>query len=259
MITKVIKIYKNIYITLYEDYTFFIILFLFLHFSSENIEKNFESIFFGSQITLYFTSCLYYYMDHYDGWWINYKVIPKSKENKYNINYQKLLAINFINSFIGYIINKKILLTISVNRGLIYNNENLFVVLRDFFAIFLIYDFFFYINHRLIHIPLLYKKIHKLHHSIYANCAFSANYMTCTDYLLEIIFPFWSALYIYNPCFTSSYIFAIIGQINGAITHSGYNLKYFVNPKNHMNHHLYFNKNYGIGGAWDYIFNSNYK
>jgi hypothetical protein len=52
MITKVIKIYKNIYITLHEDSTFFIILFLFLHFSSENIDKNFESLYFGSQIAL---------------------------------------------------------------------------------------------------------------------------------------------------------------------------------------------------------------
>ncbi len=254
MITNNIDIFKNHNITLYKDYTFYIFLFFFLHFSSENIDKTFESLYLNSQVTLYFTSCVYYYMDNNVGWWVNYKIIPNSKENKYKISYNKLITINFINSLIGYIINKYILLTISIDRGLIYNNENLFIVLRDFLAIFYLYDFFFYINHRLIHIPLLYKKIHKLHHSIYANCAFSANYMTYVDYLLEIIFPFWLALYIYNSCFMSSYIFAIIGQLNGAITHSGYNLKYFVNPINHMGHHLYFNKNYGIGGPWDYLF-----
>ena len=254
MITNTLKIFKNIYDTLYQDYTFYIFLFFFIHFLSENIDKTFESLYFDSQITLYVTSCVYYYMDNNVGWWMNYKIIPRSKENKYKISYNKLITINFINSLLGYIINKKILLNISSNRGLIYNNENLFIVLRDFLAIFYLYDFFFYINHRLIHTPLLYKKIHKLHHSIYANCAFSANYMTCTDYLLEIIFPFWLALYIYNPCFMSSYIFAIIGQLNGAITHSGYNLKYFGNPIKHRGHHLYFNKNYGIGGPCDYLF-----
>ena len=239
---------------LYEDYSFYIIFFIFLFNSSGYINKTFDTIFFFSQGTLYSVSILYYYMDNNIGWWNINKIIT----NRNNlISDSNLIIVNLLNSIIGYIFNKKILLTISENNGLIHNNENIFVILRDFFAIFYIYDFLFYINHRLLHTQLLYKKYHKLHHSIYANCSFSANYMTIIDYLLEVIIPYWLGLYLYNPCFMSSFIFAIIGQLNGAITHSGYKFKFFVNPKNHMEHHLYFKKNYGVGGPWDYLFKTN--
>ena len=127
------------------------------------------------------------------------------------------------------------------------------VVITDFIAIYLIYDFCFYIFHRIIHHPRFYSSIHKLHHNTFADIALSANYMTVADYFLEIIIPYWIATTVWNSCFLASFLFAIIGNINGLITHGGYNFMFMPNPYDHQEHHIYFNKNYGTGGPWDYL------
>ena len=181
---------------LYKDYSFYILLFLFLHNISNYINKTFDTIFFLSQGSLYSISFVFYYMDNNNGWWNKNKIIIKNNNFTSNSN---LLIINLINTFMGYIIYKFILLNISQRNGLIHNNENIIIIIKDFTIIFFIFDFFFYFFHRLMHCPLLYKKIHKLHHQINANIVLSANYMTRIDYILEIILPYWLALYLYNP------------------------------------------------------------
>ena len=57
--------------------------------------------------------------------------------------------------------------------------------------------------------------------------------------------------------FLTSFLFAVIGQLNGIVTHGGYKFFGLPNPYNHQDHHLYFNKNFGAGGPWDYLLGTN--
>ncbi len=76
------------------------------------------------------------------------------------------------------------------------------------------------------------------------------------DYMLELIIPYWLSIIICDINYTSSTIFLILGQLNGILTHSGYNFPFCPNPKDHLKHHLYSNINFGVGGPWDYLLNT---
>ena len=43
----------------------------------------------------------------------------------------------------------------------------------------------FYFGHRLLHVPVVYRFSHKLHHKTFADAAVSTHYMDIIDYILE--------------------------------------------------------------------------
>ena len=123
----------------------------------------------------------------------------------------------------------------------------------DMLRLYFIFDLCFYVFHRSIHHPVLYF-IHKKHNSTYADNPISTHYMSFMDFMLEGILPFWIATVLVNLSLTSTMCFLIIGQVNGLITHSGYQLFGFPSPDNH---HVSFNRRYGVGWPWDCIFGTN--
>ena len=123
----------------------------------------------------------------------------------------------------------------------------------DMLRLYFIFDLFFYVFRRSIHHPVFYF-IHKKHNSTYADNPISTHYMSFMDFMLEGILPFWIATVLVNLSLTSTMCFLIIGQVNGLITHSGYQLFGFPSPDNH---HVSFNRRYGVGWPWDCIFGIN--
>ena len=141
-------------------------------------------------------------------------------------------------------------------RGLMTTNKpSLPQLYLEILAIFAGYDIIFYIGHRIIHHPLLYSRIHKMHHTTYANSAISGHYMGSVDYILEFILPFFIPIYLLNEDVLLFYTFCIIAQINGLVSHSGYNLPFTPYDKTHLYHHLYFDCNYGVF-FMDYLFST---
>ena len=239
---------------IYDDYVTYILIFLSGNKYSKYIPKSFDTIIFSSYSIVYLGSLIYLYMDSNYGWWTKFK---RNNSKKTTIEFVRLLPRIIINDTLGYLCYHNILLPISKNRGLTDNDHEIYIVLTDFVAIFLIFDFFFYFFHRLIHHPILYRHIHKIHHSTFADIAITTHYMGVFDYFLEVIIPYWITISLWDSCFLASFLFAVIGQLNGVITHGGYKFMFLPKSDNHMDHHLYFNKNFGIGGPWDFLLNTN--
>ena len=68
----------------------------------------------------------------------------------------------------------------------INNNEfTLVSTIYNFIACYYLTDFFFYIFHRILHLPSFYK-YHKKHHELKSPIGFSALYMGVVDYYISL-------------------------------------------------------------------------
>lgn len=117
---------------------------------------------------------------------------------------------------------------------------------------FILSDVFFWIFHRTLHIPFLYKKFHKKHHEIISPIGLSAVYTTTFDFYFGNIAPVYLPMFLLkvNP-FTMK-LWMIITTFNTVFfAHSGFNISNF-----HDNHHLLFNKNYGANLIMDRLMNT---
>ena len=163
-----------------NNYFIYIIIFILGYQYSEYIPKSYNSIIISSYSILYIGSFIYWYMDTHNGWWTNHK---HNSSRKTPIEFLDLLPRVVINNILGYLCYQNILLSISKTRGLNDYNTNIFNIFINMIAIYLIFDFCFYFFHRLIHHPMLYSYIHKIHHSTFADIAISTHYMGLIDYL----------------------------------------------------------------------------
>jgi len=192
---------------------------------------------------------IFQYMDTHNGWWTQKKLKSKNDSSKIVIPFYKIVPTVICNNIFGALLSYYYVKYIGKEKGFgREGEENLLIVSYQFMQLFLLFDIIFFIGHYIIHTPPLYRLIHKKHHLTFGNMAITSHYMTFSDYIIETILPFWCSIYIINPCFTTTLIWTIIGQINGLITHSGYNLKWFQSPINHYYHHTKINVNYGSGG-----------
>ena len=111
-------------------------------------------------------------------------------------------------------------------------------------------DILFYILHRTMHTPYLYKKFHKIHHTYKEPFALTNHYLDSTELILFFIPPVIPCIII-NTHIYIMWISIILLNWNGIFIHSGYNftnkyLKYFTPAIiEHDIHHKLFNYNFG--------------
>ena len=117
----------------------------------------------------------------------------------------------------------------------------------------IIHDFHFYCIHRLIHIPILYKWVHSVHHKSVNPSPWSSLSMHPVEHILYFGTVFWHFLLPSNPIIALYQLhFAGFGAVPG---HVGFD-KVEISSKKafdthaymHYLHHKYFNVNYGGDG-----------
>lgn len=154
-----------------------------------------------------------------------------------------ILPISFIGIFCG---NTLQIYPYNMSREL----PNILVCLFHIICIFIMSDILFYIFHRTMHIPFLYKNIHKVHHKYKETFALVNHYL----HPLETIIFFFPAIIpplILQSHITIMWFCAIIMNWNGIIIHSGYDFSIKIGTlqlpaiNEHDKHHMYFNYNYG--------------
>lgn len=111
-------------------------------------------------------------------------------------------------------------------------------------------EILFYTSHRLLHVPWLYRAIHKRHHEYKAPCAFAAVYAhpveACLGNTVAVIGP---AFFLQYHLLT--YLVGLaLGWVFTCTNHSGY----LVIKESHDKHHELFNCEYGTMGILDWWF-----
>lgn len=112
----------------------------------------------------------------------------------------------------------------------------------------LIFEIFFYYTHRALHHPLLYPRVHKIHHRWVYPSAVSTFYAHPLEHALTNVIPVALSAYLVGLPFSLVRLWHLLALSNGIIvSHGGYDL-----GKNfHDDHHVYVTCNYGAFGFLD--------
>jgi len=115
---------------------------------------------------------------------------------------------------------------------------------------FLYEDIMFYYAHRLLHIPYLYEKVHKIHHRWTTPIAISAMYTHPFEQAFANILPVVLAARFAGLGKGAMRLWHVITLVNTLVAaHGGYKIPYYKNM--HDKHHTDLNCNYGVLGILD--------
>ncbi len=140
-----------------------------------------------------------------------------------------------------------------------------YVIAFEFAVFFFVFDLYFYLAHRLIHIEPLYRWIHKTHHRSLSTNPLTYASMTPLEGIAEgMIIPIFLACFTVHE--TSTYFIFPFASLMGLYAHCGYEFmprwwyrilftKWFITPMYHDQHHQFFTWNYGaFTTIWDRLF-----
>lgn len=138
------------------------------------------------------------------------------------------------------------------------------VVGLEYAAYFLLFDTWFYWNHRLMHIEPIYTWVHKIHHRSTAPNFFTTFSVGPLESLINGGFvPLFTALFTVHD--TTMLLIGPTAVIMGIYVHSGYEFfprwwnrtwatKWFITATFHDQHHKYFRWNFGgYTTIWDWL------
>ena len=196
------------------------------------------NIYFSYLITFYLTSGMCFLYDY-----IN---TNNPKYDKKMLQYKNINKIVAINSFcyippISYLYEYFIISNYEFNL--------LYSILRIVFGLLSI-DLFFYIAHRFMHIPILYKWSHKLHHTYKEPIGMEALYLHWFDLYFGNILPIFTPI-LYCDLYTTMMWTSLIITIT-VVSHSN------IIKDKHQDHHLLFNYNYGTNVFMDKLLKTDY-
>ena len=104
--------------------------------------------------------------------------------------------------------------------------------LLQFLAMLVIEDYAFYWSHRLLHHPLLYKRMHKIHHEFDFTIAYMTLYCHWFEFIISDMLPIGLSLHLFQSnihVFTVS-LFASYSLFKTHYMHCGYEFMFFPVP-----------------------------
>jgi sterol desaturase/sphingolipid hydroxylase (fatty acid hydroxylase superfamily) len=179
-------------------------------------------------------------------------IFLNKNENDYIINqYRDILPTVAINIFLYIPI---ISLLAESNLDLLYSWQeyNLFRSIYSIFFAYLLIDVFFFTCHRIMHIPIIYKWSHKIHHKYKYTVGMEALYLHWFDLYFGNIIPLNLPIILMPKLHIITWMMYMIIIISATVL-SAHGL---IIQNDHDIHHIYFNYNYGTGMYMDHIFNT---
>lgn len=115
----------------------------------------------------------------------------------------------------------------------------------------LVHEAYFYITHRLMHIPRFYKTTHQIHHlSVNTSPWASFSFHPWEAIIQALILPILAMTIPMHPVIFIAYL--TIMTLSAVINHLGFEVLphflrgFFISGSHHGNHHKYFNYNFGL-------------
>ena len=145
-----------------------------------------------------------------------------------------------------------------------YLPKSLIEFLKEIVLYLFISEAVFYYNHRLLHLPFFYKRVHKIHHEFTAPIGLAAIYLHWFESLLSLGVALTGPLLLgSHALMLDLWTFIVISKI--VLHHSGYELPLdgfppYVKSMVHFHdyHHQFYDKCFGTIGLLDYIHGTGY-
>lgn len=126
---------------------------------------------------------------------------------------------------------------------------------RDFSICVVAREILFYYSHRLLHVPSLYRRIHKTHHKFKAPVSFASQYAHPIEHIVANTLPIALPPALLGTHIITMWVFLAWQLIETATVHSGYDF-FGGAAKRHDRHHERFDVHFG-GMPWlDWIHNT---
>lgn len=204
--------------------------------------------------------------------WLFMKIQQKYPENKQILTEIKYSMLSFLvlasTSVFFRWLSINHIVALKIYRNFAEHSVAYYLFTTAFIIVF--HDTYFYWVHRLMHHPLLYKRVHEVHHLSKDPTPWAAFAFHPFEALIEIGFV---PLLIFTiPLHWTSLLFLSLWQITfNVMGHLGYEtfprdfitnpfFKWFNTSTNHNMHHKYVSCNYGLYfNVWDALMNTNHK
>ena len=130
------------------------------------------------------------------------------------------------------------------------------IILASLIFFIIIEEIAFYTTHRILHHPMMYSSVHKMHHAFSSPCAMSAIFCSPVEHLIANQIPIQLGPLILGSHLSTALLWYAIATVNTCISHSGYSFDFFSSAQFHDYHHANQTKNFGILGILDSIFHT---
>lgn len=128
------------------------------------------------------------------------------------------------------------------------------------FLLSFLHDFYFYLMHRLLHVPWFYRRFHSVHHESLTPSPWASFSFHPVESMLEAIpIPLIALFLPLHPVVVLSYL--TVMTISAITNHLGFEVlprgaashalgRWFISGVHHTGHHRYFRYNYGLFYTW---------
>ncbi|CAO1298047.1 unnamed protein product [Diamesa serratosioi] len=127
------------------------------------------------------------------------------------------------------------------------------LLMRDLAICTWMFEFAFYISHRLLHSAFMYKHVHKTHHEWKTPLSIVSIYCHPVEHIMSNMFPALLGPFVMSSHVSTSWIWLGITTITTLVDHSGFHIPFLHSSEAHDWHHLKFNESYGANGFMDSI------